>query len=140
MVRPWRESIAEEAETIALWIEELEHISSSEVDQHEDELIDSMILDSYLSRKEPNGGRIRDHVKSSEKERLMKDIIKTAVEVVSKCIVKKIVEETIEDVITVGYDEQKEGIEAVLRNMVEQCCSDTIWWATWTSWPTSLVI
>lgn len=64
----------------------------------------------------------------------MEDNIKFAGEVTTRRLVTEILEKSIEDQFTVGYDEQEAGIMTPMRNMVEraligkveQCCQDTI--------------
>lgn len=49
----------------------------SEVDEHEeehvDDLIDHVILESNVTREKPSGGPVGDYVKRSEVEKLMED-------------------------------------------------------------------
>lgn len=55
----------------------------------------------------------------------MEDNIKTAAEVARRHTVTAIMDETIENVFTVGY-EQKEGIKTLIKNMVERALIDIV--------------
>lgn len=58
-----RESLAEEAETMASSTKKLECADCHEVDDHEDELIDSGILDSFVPHaRETKWDLIRDYM------------------------------------------------------------------------------
>lgn len=56
----------------------------------------------------------------------MKDNIKTAVEFATTRFIIRIVEKTIEDVFTKGYDDQKEGIKSLIINMVKGALIDIV--------------
>lgn len=67
----------------------------------------------------------------------MEDKIKSAVEIITRCIITEIVEEMVMDVFKWGYDEQKEKIKAVIRSKAEGALVDIVWkgrvdtiWAT----------
>lgn len=101
-----RESFPEEAETMISWNQEFERIDRCQADkheenhkyEHEDDLIDSKIFGSYVSRLEPSGGPTDDYVICSEVERLVKDNIKPTVKVAMARIVLGLVDDTIENV------------------------------------------
>lgn len=100
--RPWRKSIPEGAETLCLLTEECQRANRGKVDKHESELIDGETGHIYGLRKEPSGGPARNHMIRSDVEKLMDDTVKTAVEVATRHVIRKIVEETIKDVLKAG--------------------------------------
>lgn len=68
----------------------------------------------------------QNYMTCSEVEKLMGDNIKASVEVATRCIVTKIVEEIIEDAFVVGYDEQKRGIKTRITNTLEGNLTDIV--------------
>lgn len=99
---------------MALWTQEHELVDCCEVDEHkyklEDELIDNKILNSFVLLQKPSGSLIENCVTRSEMEKLMGVNIKNAVQVATRRSVTEIVEEAIENVSTIGYNEEKEEI------------------------------
>lgn len=71
-----------------LWIAKLDRVDRGDVekpeDAREDDLMDITILDSYVLRKETSCCPIEDYVSRSGVWKLMKDNIKTTVEVVKR--------------------------------------------------------
>lgn len=85
---------------------ELERVESCEIDEHEgkhedDSIIDE-ILEGYIPHEEPAGGLIDDQVTPSFVEILIEANIKPANGVATRGVVTGIVEETFENVCTVG--------------------------------------
>lgn len=71
---------------------------------HEDDLIGIEILESCDPPEEPGAVPIGIDVTSSEMKILMENIIRISAEVATTRSLTVIVEETIEDVLTVGYE------------------------------------
>lgn len=78
------------------------------------------ISDSYVLCKEPNRGPIENYVNLSKVENSMDDNIKSIVEIAARRTVTGIVEETVEKVFNVGYNDQKKGINVPITNMAEE--------------------
>lgn len=74
-------------------------------------------MDSYVTGEETSGDPIWNYVKCSEEKKLMENSMRDSIEVALRHIITGIVEETIEDVFTVGHDEQKKGFEKPIRNL-----------------------
>lgn len=121
--RPSRKSLSEQAEMIAFWNQEFEHVNHLEADQHEgdhdDRLSHNEILESFIPHEEPNRAPIGDYLSRSEMKNVMEKNIKTSIGIAPRTIVMRIVAETIKDVLSVGYDKQKEGKKTSIRYMVE---------------------
>lgn len=77
---------------MAFWIQKIELVDQSEVEEHgkeqEDELIDIEILDSCVLSDESSDGPVEDYQKGSEVVKPVEDNIKTAVEIAMTRIVK----------------------------------------------------
>lgn len=70
---------------------ELKRADCREVDEHEIDLIDNEISDSYVWKEEPSIGPAGDYMTRSGVEKLMGDKIKAAVEVDVRLVVTGIV-------------------------------------------------
>lgn len=75
---------------------------------HEEQLITIEIMDNYLPTGELSGAPTGDYMTRLEKEKILNNDIKAAIEVSWKPITTKILGETREDAFAEGCDEQKE--------------------------------
>lgn len=93
------------AKTTDLWIQEFEPVSCCKVDEHREEhedehennCIGNEILESYVLREEQKHGPGEDYVARWEAEELMKNNMKTVIELAMTRTVTETMEETIED-------------------------------------------
>lgn len=112
-----RESPAEESETKASWTQKPELVDRCDLDEHKEKWTNNLILNRYVSFKEPNGGSIGDYVSCLELENWWKSI--------SITLMKSLQDElswvcgrNLGKILTVGYDEQTE----------EERDQQEIWW------------
>lgn len=116
---PSKELLAKDAQSITLWPEELEGANECEANEHEEELVNNEILDSFVPKEERSSGSIRGYMTCSEVGKVIEDKFQAAVEVATRGIVTGIVEKTIEHGFIVGFDDQKPEIKRTFTNMVE---------------------
>lgn len=95
-----------------LWTEEFELVDRCQIykfeDEHEDNLIDTQILDSFAPREEPSCIPVDHNGACWEVESVMDDHIRIAVEFAARHNVIGAVKEKIDDVSATGFVEQNE--------------------------------